>query len=121
MHDRVTNRDAIDGEVAAWMATQTTGEALEKLRRHRVVSGKVNDIEEVLADPHVLARQAIRTVSDEDVGILRMPGPVPHLSQTPGTIRWTGRHSGAANEEVFGRWLGMSSREYEALRRANVI
>lgn len=121
MHDRVMNRDAIDGEVAAWMVTQTTGEALDKLRTHRVVSGKVNDIEDVMTDPHIAARQAIASVPDEEVGTLRMPAPVPHLSRTPGTIRWTGRQSGTANEEVFGQWLGIAPEEYGALRQANVI
>jgi succinyl-CoA--D-citramalate CoA-transferase len=121
MHDRVVNRHAIDREVAAWMATQSTEEALEKLQRHRVVAGKINDIEDVLGDPHVAAREAIRAVFDQELGRLRMPGPTPRLSETPGSIRWTGQHSGASNEKIFGEWLGLSIKERDALRRANVI
>jgi len=121
MRDRVENRDAIDREVAARLTTQKTSEALEKLQQHRAVAGKVNDIEEVLGDPHVAAREAIRAVFDEQLGSLRMPSPVPKLSETPGSIRWTGRDPGAANEEVFGKWLGLSAEELDALRRVHVI
>ncbi|AOG05464.1 CaiB/BaiF CoA transferase family protein [Bosea sp. RAC05] len=121
MADRVTHRDAIDGAVAAWMVTQTTEQALAKLIARKVVAGKINDIADVLGDAHVAAREAIRTMVDEQLGPIRMPAPVPKLSETPGTIRWTGRDPGAANDEVFGGWLGLSAGELDALRRGNII
>lgn len=118
---RVENRDAIDAEVAAWMLKQSTEAALEKLRSHRVVAGKVNRIEDVFADPHVAARQAIQTIVDDQLGPVRMPSPSPRLSDTPGQIRWAGQVPGAANDEVFGNWLGMSAGEIDALREQKVI
>lgn len=118
---RVENRDAIDAEVAAWMATQPTEPALENLRAHRVVAGKINSIEDVFADAHVAARKAIETIVDEQLGPIRMPAPSPKLSDTPGRIRWAGQTSGAANDEVFGAWLGMSSAEIDILREQNII
>lgn len=121
MAERVKNRDAIDLEVANWLSTQKTDEALEKLLQHKVVAGRINDIEDVLGDAHVAAREAIKTIFDEQLGPMRMPAPVPKLSDTPGSIRWTGRDPGAANEEVFGNWLGLSSQDLHALRRANII
>lgn len=121
MAERVKNRDAIDLEVANWLSTQKADEALEKLLQHKVVAGRINDIEDVLGDAHVAAREAIKTIFDEQLGPMRMPAPVPKLSDTPGSIRWTGRDPGAANEEVFGNWLGLSSQDLHALRRANII
>lgn len=121
MADRVANRAAIDSEVAAWLATQKTDQALEKLLAHKVVAGRINDIADVLEDAHIVAREAIRTVVDEHLGPIRMPSPVPKLSDTPGSIRWTGRDPGAANEEVFGKWLGLSREDIDALRRAHII
>jgi succinyl-CoA--D-citramalate CoA-transferase len=121
MADRVANRAAIDSEVAAWLATQKTDQALEKLLAHKVVAGRINDIADVLEDAHIVAREAIRTVVDEHLGPIRMPSPVPKLSDTPGSIRWTGRDPGAANEEVFSNWLGLSREDIDALRRAHII
>lgn len=118
---RVEHRDAIDAEVAAWMAAQETEPALERLRAHRVVAGKVNRIEDVFADAHVAARKAIETIVDDQLGPIRMPAPSPKLSDTPGRIRWAGQVSGAANDEVFGEWLGMSRAEIDALRQQKVI
>lgn len=121
MADRVTHRVAIDGEVAAWLKTQPTALALEKLVAHNVVAGKINDIADVLGDAHVAAREAVRTLVDETLGPMRMPAPVPKLSETPGDIRWSGRDPGASNDEVFGGWLGLSPAEIEDLRRNHII
>ena len=118
---RVENRDAIDAEVAAWMRTQQTDPALELLRSHRVVAGKINRIEDVFSDAHVAARKAIETVVDNQLGPIRMPAPTPKLSDTPGRIRWAGQMHGAANDDVFADWLGMSRDEIDALRAQNII
>lgn len=121
MADRVTHRVAIDGEVAAWLKTQPTALALEKLVANKVVAGKINDIADVLGDAHVAAREAVRTLVDDALGPMRMPAPVPKLSETPGDIRWSGRDPGASNDEVFGGWLGLSPAEIEDLRRNHII
>lgn len=118
---RVEHRDAIDAEVAGWMRTQQTGPALDLLRSHRVVAGKINQIEDVFSDAHVAARKAIETIVDTQLGPIRMPAPTPKLSDTPGRIRWTGQMPGAANDDVFTDWLGMSRDEIDALRAQNII
>lgn len=121
MADRVTHRDAIDAEVAAWLKAQPTASALEKLVANKVVAGKINDIADVLGDAHVAAREAVRTLVDKTLGPMRMPAPVPKLSETPGDIRWSGRDPGESNDEVFGGLLGLSTAEIEDLRRNHVI
>lgn len=121
MADRVTHRDAIDAEVAAWLRAQPTASALEKLVANKVVAGKINDIADVLSDAHVAAREAVRILVDETLGPMRMPAPVPKLSETPGDIRWPGRDPGASNDEILGGWLGLSAAEIEDLRRNHII
>ena len=118
---RVVNREAIDGAVRDWIVRQATDAALDQLLAHGVVAGKVNDIESVLGDPHVLARKAIVAVEDAVLGSTRVPAPVPKLSATPGVVRWTGREPGADNKHVFADLLGLDQESIEALRRQNVI
>lgn len=118
---RVEHRDVVDAEVAAWMKAQTTQGALQKLHEFRVVAGKVNTIEDVFAEPHIAARKAIETIVDSQLGPIRMPAPTPRLSDTPGNIRWAGQMPGDANEEIFGKLLGMSSDEIDALRAQKII
>lgn len=118
---RVEHRDLVDQEVAAWMKTQTTQTALAKLQECRVVAGKINSIEDVFAEPHIAARKAIATIIDKELGPIRMPAPTPKLSDTPGSIRWTGQNPGDANQHVFGSLLGMSRGEIDALRAQNIM
>ncbi|WOC15381.1 CaiB/BaiF CoA transferase family protein [Pseudochrobactrum sp. MP213Fo] len=118
---RVAHRDIIDAEVASWILTQKTEDALEILLTNNVVAGRINDIADVLGDAHVAAREAIKTIVDGQLGPIRMPAPTPKLSDTPGQIKWTGCDAGAANDEVFGEWLGMTAGEINDLRNNGII
>ena len=121
MTDRVVNRDTIDAEVAAWLAGTNTADALDRLVAHHVVAGRVNDIADVLGDSHIAARAAIATIVDQKLGPMRMPAPVPKLSDTPGEINWTGEDPGASNDEVFAAWCGLSDSEIATLKSKKVI
>ena len=121
MTARVQNRGAIDDIVAAWMQRQTAEDALAILEKCDVVAGRVNDMADVLGDPHVAAREAIATLLDGTLGAVRMPAPVPRLSETPGRIRWSGGDMGAHNKDVFEGLLGMTIERVEALKRQGII
>lgn len=121
MAARVENREAIDAVVSAWMRKQTTATALTLLERHEVVAGRINDMAEVLDDPHIAARAAIATLLDAELGPVRMPAPVPKLSATPGQIRWAGGRMGEHNAEVYERILGLDAARIAALRQQEVI
>lgn len=121
MAARVENRDAIDAVVAAWIGEQATADALAVLERNEVVAGRINDMADVLDDPHVAARAAIATLLDAELGLVRMPAPVPKLSATPGAIRWSGGRIGEHNIEVFEHLLGIDASRTAELRRQKVI
>jgi crotonobetainyl-CoA:carnitine CoA-transferase CaiB-like acyl-CoA transferase len=60
----------------------------------------VYSMADLLADPHMAARDAIVEVDG-----VRMPGVVARLSETPGAVRHAGRVLGADTDEVLtGRW-----------------
>jgi crotonobetainyl-CoA:carnitine CoA-transferase CaiB-like acyl-CoA transferase len=72
----------------------------------------VNNVEDVLNDPHVVERGNIVSVDDEELGApLRMQNVVGKLSRTPGQIRHTGPALGAHNREVLVDMLGFSEEE----------
>jgi crotonobetainyl-CoA:carnitine CoA-transferase CaiB-like acyl-CoA transferase len=121
MAARVENREAIDAVVSAWMHKPTTATALSLLGRHEVVAGRINDMAEVLDDPHIAARAAIATLLDAELGPVRMPAPVPKLSATPGHIRWAGGRMGEHNAEVYERFLGLDAARIATLRQQEVI
>ena len=121
IESRVHHRDVVDREVGAWFATQTTDEAMAKAEAHKVVLGRVNSMADVFTDPHIAARGALIGVNDPHFGPVRMPAPVPKLSETPGSVRWTGKAPGADNDHVFLSALGMAKAEYERLKSIGAI
>lgn len=121
MSARVTNRGVIDQIVRDWMANISTEVAVKRLQDAGVVAGRINDIEDVFHDPHVIMRQAILAIADPELGQLRVPAPTPKLSATPGRIRWTGRPAGADNDYVYHTLLGIDSARLENLKNRGVI
>jgi len=118
---RAEHRDVIDAIVAGWMLSLPTKTAQTRLEAAKMVSGSVLDVEAIFNDPHYAAREAIATVTDPDLGELRMPAPIPKLSATPGRIKWSGRQPGADNDFVYKELLGMDDDKLARLRSANII
>ena len=118
---RAEHRDATDGLVRDFLAQRTTVEALEAFEANKVVAGKINDMADVFADPHMAAREALITVMDPQFGPMRLPAPVPKLSETPGSVRWTGGEPGRDNDHVFHEVLGLNAQAIDGMRKAGVI
>lgn len=118
---RVMRRSEIDAIAAAWVGERPLPEVLEKLNAAGVSVAPIYTNAQIATDAHVIARQALASVPDEDFGAVKMPGVVPRLSATPGEIRSTGPSLGAHNAEVYGEWLGISEAEQKRLRDAGVI
>ncbi len=110
----------LDGIVGAWTATQPA-EALETmLEAAGVPAGRIYRAPEIMADPHVLARQAIVRVMHHEYGELAMQNVVPRLSDTPGRVRHAAPALGADNEAVF-ELLGLTDEERRGLAGRNII
>ncbi len=112
--DRLRAADELDGLVASWIARHDRAEVLEIFEAARVPASPVNDLRDLLADPHVRARESIVSVNDPELGPVNMVAPVPKLSATPGRIRSAGPALGAHTEEVFREWLEEEVREEES-------
>jgi formyl-CoA transferase len=86
-----------------------------------VPAAPVNDLDAVLADAHVIARNDIVTVTDEVLGALAMVAPAPRLGATPAAIRTVGPERGAHNAEVYGDLLGIDAEEVARLHETGAI
>ncbi len=102
--ERQEELDAIIGE---WTATLTIDQLEAKMIEASVPAGRVYDPEDMMADPHFAAREALITLDDEEQGPVTMQGIFPKLSETPGSIRRPApRTVGQDTDEVLKRWLG---------------
>ncbi len=104
---RGEHQSELDALIGEWTATLTV-QALEDLMiEHAVPAGRVFDAEDMMADPHFAAREAIIEVEDPVLGKVPMQGVFPKLSATPGSVRRPAPlEVGQDTADVLLRWLG---------------
>ena len=111
----------LDEMIAAWTATLDADELRRRLDENGVPNGPMYRAPEMLADEHFAARQAIAWVDSPDFGPIPMQNIVPKLSETPGSINWSGPLLGEHNDEVLGGMLGLDADAIEQLRAGGVV
>ena len=92
---RVEHRAEIDELVAGWVARRTRDEVLADAEAAEVAAAPVYSMADVVADPHLVEREAII-----DVGGVPMQNVIARLSATPGGVRFPARPLGADTDEV---------------------
>jgi crotonobetainyl-CoA:carnitine CoA-transferase CaiB-like acyl-CoA transferase len=117
---RVKNYQAIDAIVSGVIATLTLDELRSRLHAHEVGFSPIYDAADIFADPHFIARDAIVSVPDEELGEVRMQCVVPRFSETPVSVRRAGPSLGQHNDEAYGA-LGLTVDEIARLRAAGTI
>jgi crotonobetainyl-CoA:carnitine CoA-transferase CaiB-like acyl-CoA transferase len=119
--ERVRHGDQLDDIVAKWIRARDYDDVMTAFEEAGAAIAPIYDIEQLMNDPHVEAREAITTVEDEDLGPLRMQNLMFRLSESPGAIRFPGRRLGQDNEQVYGERLGLDPERIHELRDEGVI
>jgi len=118
---RGERQQELDTLIADWTATLEAEELLALLEDSGVPAGRIFKAPDMLADPQFAARESIIEVADEKFPEMKMQNVVPKLSETPGSIRWTGPALGAHNAEIYGELLQMTDVEINDLTSAGII
>ncbi|WP_284213195.1 CaiB/BaiF CoA transferase family protein [Comamonas jiangduensis] len=117
---RVARVAEIDAAIGAWTQTQTITAVLEALAAARVPAGRVYTAKDICEDPHYRARDMILTQTTRDGYSVEVPGIVPKLSATPGTIRSSAPKLGDDTDVVLAG-MGLSAAQIAQLRTQGVI
>lgn len=81
----------------------------------------MNNVSDVVADPHFLEQEAIVRVPHEELGHITMQGAFPKPSKTPPTIRWAGVKLGEHREMILRERLGYTHAAIKSLRDGKII
>jgi crotonobetainyl-CoA:carnitine CoA-transferase CaiB-like acyl-CoA transferase len=118
--DRVRNAEACEAPIVEFIAARTLAENMEVFARAEVTAAPVYDIDQFMADPHVIAREILVDLPDKEMGQLPMHNVIPRLSATPGRLRSPAPTLGEHTAEVLGR-LGLDHKAIAGLARDGVI
>lgn len=109
---RLANVDALDEALQQAISRFDRDELMRRFIELEAAISPVNNVEDVVNDPHVVERGNIVSLPDDELGApLRMQNVVGKFSRTPGTIRHTGPALGAHNREVLVHLLGFTEEE----------
>jgi crotonobetainyl-CoA:carnitine CoA-transferase CaiB-like acyl-CoA transferase len=121
MAARLERRADLDAIVQTWVGGAEAREILARLDAAEVPCGLVASARDLVADPHVRARNNIVEMPSP-LGVLSMVGIVPRLTASPGRVDSVGPVDvGAHNEEIYCGRLGLTRDELRALAARGVV
>jgi len=117
---RVARVEELDAAIGAWTRTRPLAEVLQAMEEAKVPSGKVYTAKDISEDPHYRSRDMILSTTFPDGTPLEVPGVVPKLSLTPGTLRTKAPALGEHTESVL-REAGVSATTLAELKAKGII
>ena len=117
---RVARVDEIDAAIGAWTAERTVADVLDVLGAAKVPAGKVYTAKDIAEDPHYRARDMILTQQTREGYEVDVPGIVPKLMGTPGSVRSAAPRLGEDTDAVL-REIGLTEDQIAALRARKVV
>ena len=118
--ERVRNAAELDAIIGEFIGRMTLAGNLAFFDQHEVTVGPIYDIAQIMADPHVQAREMVVEYPDAEMGTVPMHGVVPPLSATPGAVRMPAPKLGEHNGEILSG-LGLSGEDLARLAAHDVI
>ena len=118
---RAEHMDVVDELVGGWTQERQRDDIVETLLEAGVPCGPVNELSEVVDDPHLKEREMIHEIEHPSFGDISVPGlpirlegsKLPDIEPSP--------EKGQDTEEVLRERLGLSSADIESLREDGVI
>ncbi|WP_009473412.1 CaiB/BaiF CoA-transferase family protein [Rhodococcus sp. JVH1] len=119
--ERSRNGDLLDEAVAKWIADRPLHEVTAEFERVGAALAPIYDVAQLMNDPHVLDRDCITTIDDEDLGPIKMQNLMLRMLGTPGAINFAGRRLGQDNEQFYQNTLGIDPDRLTALTEKGVL
>jgi len=113
--------EEVDGMVADWTRQRSAAELQRLLIEAEVPVSRVNTIKDIFEDQHYRARDMLLRLPHPKLGEVTVPGIVPKLGRTPGSIVKAGSDIGEDTRAVLTEDLGLSQEQVDGLVRARAV
>jgi CoA:oxalate CoA-transferase len=118
---RVAVIDEVDALIANWTRSRSKYDVHRVAAQHRVPTGPVRTLAEVMSDPHMHERGMLQTIEHPDLGTVVLPSGAARFDGDPPMPLRPSTRLGADNEGFYRSWLGVGAEEYDTLRDEGVI
>jgi len=116
---RVKRVVELDQAIGEWTKTISTTKALEVLDSVAVPAGRIYTVADIASDPHYKARENIQTIQMHDGSKLEVPGVIPKLSRTPGSIKTLAPDIGENTDEIL-KGIGLNETQINSLKERGI-
>ena len=121
MADRSANMDDVDDLVGSWTRSRSRAEILQITQQHGVNCSPVNDLADVLDDPHLAARGTLEKRHHQAFGeISQFRTPLRFTDLEPMSLR-DAPALGEATDKVLEELLGLDAETLAALHKNEAI
>ncbi|WP_046467992.1 CaiB/BaiF CoA transferase family protein [Allosalinactinospora lopnorensis] len=118
--DRVRNRDALVPLIEEALSARTAEEWTARLSEAGVPAGPINNVEQALQHPQVIARDMVTEVEHTEAGTVRAVGSPVKLSASPPQVRTAPPRHGEHTADILGA-LGAGEDQMARMRERGVV
>ncbi len=118
---RVIHRADLTAALKPIMEKRTTAEWVAALEAAEVPCGPINTLDQVYADPHVIARGAVESVTRADGARVRLAANPLRMSATPPRTTRAPPLLGQDTDSVLSELLGADAAQCAAWRAAKIV
>lgn len=115
------HREAFLKQFEDWLMRHSRHDIMRKAQQARLPATAVNTPEEVLTDPHFVARNSFVDIEHSVAGTWKFPGAPFRLERTPWQIRQPAPLLGQHTEAVLQELLKFSDADIQELRNRQII
>ncbi len=116
---RVKRVVELDQAIGEWAKTLSTTKVLEVLDSVAVPAGRIYTVADIASDPHYKARENIQTIQMKDGSKVDVPGVIPKLSRTPGSIKTLAPDIGQNTDEIL-KSIGLTDDQVASLKERGI-